>query len=303
MRYSFLLLLALVTWSSCTSKLEKRLTAEMIESPQNQAEKDKNQILKYALSNKLDVRSTESGLYYFIEKQGTEGRKVSKEDIILAHYEGSLLDGKVFDSSYKRNQPFEFRLGRVIKGWNEGIPLLDKGAKGVFLIPSEMAYGKRGAGKDIPPNSVLRFDIELIDYYSPEEARGKRKAKEKKQIVDYVKAKGWTNVQTTASGIHYIIEKVGEGDARPDSRSKVKAHYSGSLLDGTVFDSSYKRNEPLSFKLGGVIKGWQEAIPLLGKGGKGKFVIPSEIAYGERGAGGVIPPNSVLVFEIELLDF
>ncbi|MEO1513574.1 MAG: FKBP-type peptidyl-prolyl cis-trans isomerase [Bacteroidota bacterium] len=275
----------------------------MIESPQTQAEKDKNQILQYALTNKMDVASTESGIYYVLERPGGEGANPTATDIIKAHYRGSLLDGSEFDSSYKRDKPFDFKLGRVIEGWKEAIPLMGRGGKGTFLIPSELAYGKRGAGKDIPPNSVLRFDIELLDFYSESEAKDRRKEEQKQAITKYVTEKAWSDVKVTDSGIHYIIENPGSGEARPSASSKVKAHYSGSLLDGTVFDSSYKRKKPLEFQLSGVIRGWQEAIPLLARGGKGTFVIPSELAYGERGAGGVIPPNSILVFEIELIDF
>ena len=106
----------------------------------------------------------------------------------------------------------------------------------------------------------------------------------------------------TKSGIHYVMEKEGEGDAHPTVNSQVTVHYRGTLLDGTVFDSSYDRGEPISFKLSQVIPGWQEAIPLLKKGGKATFVIPSGMAYGARKAG-KIPPNSVLAFEVELIDF
>ena len=85
-------------------------------------------------------------------------------------------------------------------------------------------------------------------------------------------------------------------------QDKVTVHYHGTLLDGTVFDSSVERGEPISFSLGQVIPGWQEGIPYLKKGGKGKLIIPSHLAYGGRRAG-KIPPFSVLVFEVELIDF
>ena len=90
---------------------------------------------------------------------------------------------------------------------------------------------------------------------------------------------------------------------KPETGKKVKVHYKGMLLDGTVFDSSYKRNQPIEFTLGigQVIKGWDEGISLLGVGDKASFIIPSDLAYGESGAGGVIPPNATLVFEVELI--
>jgi FKBP-type peptidyl-prolyl cis-trans isomerase len=122
-----------------------------------------------------------------------------------------------------------------------------------------------------------------------------------KLIKEYIKANNLKKVESTASGIHYVIENPGSG-AKPTLKSTVKCHYKGTLLDGTEFDSSYKRNAPIDFPLTGVIKGWQEAIPLLAKGGKGKFIIPSELAYGSKQVGASIKPNSVLVFDVELLD-
>ena len=107
-------------------------------------------------------------------------------------------------------------------------------------------------------------------------------------------------VITTASGLQYIIMKEGSGE-KPGPASKVKTHYHGTLLDGTVFDSSVDRGEPISFPVGGVIKGWTEALQLMPVGSKWKLFIPSELAYGSRGAGGNIGPNSALIFEVELL--
>jgi len=106
----------------------------------------------------------------------------------------------------------------------------------------------------------------------------------------------------TKSGLKYIILNKGEGD-KPFSGDLVKVHYKGQLLDQTVFDSSYKRNEPIEFKVGEgqVISGWDEGIMLLNKGDKARFIIPSKLAYGESGAGGVIPPNATLIFEVELI--
>lgn len=107
-------------------------------------------------------------------------------------------------------------------------------------------------------------------------------------------------VQVTASGMQYIVLKEGTG-AKPGLNDKVTTHYHGTLVDGTVFDSSVERGEPASFPVSGVIPGWTEALQMMPVGSKWKLFLPSNLAYGDRGAGGKIGPNSVLIFEVELL--
>ena len=128
-----------------------------------------------------------------------------------------------------------------------------------------------------------------------------RAAKEKEsKALDILLA----DMEKTSTGLHYKINRVGEGK-NPTAGSSVSVHYRGMLIDGTVFDSSYQRNEPINFVLGQgqVISGWDEGISLLNKGASAKLVIPSDLAYGSRGAGGLIPPNATLIFEVELVDF
>ncbi|MDQ6998320.1 MAG: FKBP-type peptidyl-prolyl cis-trans isomerase, partial [Mariprofundus sp.] len=107
-------------------------------------------------------------------------------------------------------------------------------------------------------------------------------------------------VTTTASGLQYEVLTQGSGD-KPVATDKVTVNYKGTLIDGTEFDSSYKRGQPASFPLNRVIAGWTEGVQLMSVGSKFKFVIPADLAYGELGAGKKIGPNSVLVFEVELL--
>ncbi|MDQ6970546.1 MAG: FKBP-type peptidyl-prolyl cis-trans isomerase [Mariprofundus sp.] len=107
-------------------------------------------------------------------------------------------------------------------------------------------------------------------------------------------------VVTTASGLQYEVIKQGKGD-KPIATDKVTVNYKGSLIDGTEFDSSYKRGKPATFLLNGVVKGWIEGVQLMPVGSTFKFVLPSDLAYGERGAGAKIRPDTVLVFEVELL--
>jgi peptidylprolyl isomerase len=110
-------------------------------------------------------------------------------------------------------------------------------------------------------------------------------------------------VQSTETGLRFIDMKIGTGD-RPTPGSRVTVHYSGYLLDGRKFDSSVDRHEPFTFVIGygQVIKGWDEGVGSMNKGGKRKLIIPSELAYGKRGIGSIIPPNAELVFDVELLD-
>jgi cyclophilin family peptidyl-prolyl cis-trans isomerase len=120
-----------------------------------------------------------------------------------------------------------------------------------------------------------------------------------KEMEDLIK-----DMDKTDSGLYYKITREGTGD-NPAKGSEVTVNYRGILLDGTIFDSSYKRNEPITFPLGEgrVIAGWDEGIALLKKGAAAKFIIPSELAYGSVGSGSVIPPNAILIFEVELVEF
>lgn len=131
------------------------------------------------------------------------------------------------------------------------------------------------------------------------EAREAEEKKKQKELMDSVAA----GFDETESGLRYKIIQKGEGK-KATKGAGVSVHYKGQLLDGTVFDSSYKRKQPIDFNVGvgQVISGWDEGIQLLQVGDKARFVIPSNLAYGERGAGGVIPPNATLIFDVELMD-
>lgn len=112
-------------------------------------------------AKKDGVVTLPSGLQYQVLKEGN-GKKPSATDQVECHYEGTLIDGTVFDSSYKRNEPATFGLNQVIAGWTEGVQLMSEGAKYRFFIPYNLAYGERGAGAQIPPFAALVFDVELI---------------------------------------------------------------------------------------------------------------------------------------------
>lgn len=112
-------------------------------------------------ATKEGVTTTASGLQYKVITEGT-GKSPKATDTVLVHYCGTLINGNEFDSSYKRKEPIEFPLNRVIAGWTEGVQLMKEGAKFRFFIPSKLGYGARGAGRDIGPNEALIFDVELL---------------------------------------------------------------------------------------------------------------------------------------------
>ena len=140
----------------------------------------------------------------------------------------------------------------------------------------------------------------LNDFFQAQQTKAERKAKEEGVLFLLENAKR-TEVTTLPSGLQYEILTKGNG-AIPTSTDSVKVHYHGTLIDGTVFDSSVNRGEPATFGVTQVISGWVEALQLMPVGSKWKLYIPSNLAYGERGAGNSIPPHTTLIFEVELLD-
>ena len=129
--------------------------------------------------------------------------------------------------------------------------------------------------------------------------KGKQmKAEGEKYLAENAKKEG---VVTTASGLQYMVLKEGNGKS-PKATDSVMCHYEGFLTDGTVFDSSVQRGTPATFPLGGVIKGWTEGLQLMKEGGKTRFFIPYNLAYGEAGASGSIPPYATLIFDVELIE-
>lgn len=228
------------------------------------------------------MKKTESGLAYFDEKEGT-GEPPKPGQMCFVHYTGWLWEnktkGKKFDSSKDRNAPFPFRVGKgqVIKGWDEGVATMKVGGKRDLLIPAELGYGARGTGGVIPPNATLFFEVELLGV-----------------------------MKQNPSGLEYRDLKVGDG-LTPKPGQTCVVHYTGWLWDDgkdKMFDSSVRRGTPFPFPLGQhkVIAGWDEGVSTMKVGGKRELLIPPDLGYGARGFPGHIPPNSSLLFEVELLD-
>lgn len=182
-----------------------------------------------------------------------------------------------------------------------------------------MAFGHQLRGMGVTNIDFKDFDEALHDAFegkeaklSPEDANkiiqeylqelaakktAEMKAAGEKFLAENLKNE---NVKSTPSGLQYIVEKEGEGE-HPTAEDEVTVHYTGKLLDGTVFDSSVSRGEPATFPLNRVIPGWTEGVQLMKEGGKYTFFIPSDLAYGPQGVPNAIPPHSTLIFEVELI--
>lgn len=253
-----------------------------------------------------EVVTLESGLQYMDDSLGT-GREAKADELVSIHFKGWMVPkdtaSELFSDwsadqsksslslgdSKMRNQPIKFILnsGSFIKGTDEGIIGMKVGGVRTMIIPSKLAYGDAGVGF-IPPNTDLKVIVELLE------------------VKDKVVAEMWevdsTLFKTTASGLKYAIVSKGEGPA-VEAGKVVTVHYSGFLQDGTMFDSSVERDEPIMFVVGQgqVIPGWDEGMQLLKKGDKARFIIPPQLGYGEMVLE-KIPINSTLIFDTEVID-
>lgn len=255
-------------------------------------------------SNEPDVIKNESGLSYVDEKTG-EGREVKDGDLVVIHFTVWKLNDSTdifgdwqndstknsfrIASSYESNQTMKYIVGseQFVKGSDEGFIGLKSGGKRTIIIPSELAYGQEGFGP-IPPNTSIKLLVEVLEVKEP--------------IVAVMWDVDSTLYKETESGLKYAIIQEGDGPAVVKGNI-VSVHYSGFLSDGTLFDSSVERDEPFSLLagMGQVIPGWDEGLALLKQGSKARLIIPPALGYGDRDLG-VIPPNSTLIFDIEMIE-
>lgn len=257
-------------------------------------------------ANADGVKTTDSGLQYIIIKKGPDGGKspTSVRDKATVMYDGRLAEGGAkFDSSYDRGSPASFQLNQVIPGWTEGLQLMSEGDEFLFYIPSEIGYGQNPRpGGLIKPGDDLVFRVELQSLQMAPPPK----------LVDaeaWAKYVPWDDsndgVVKRDSGMQYVVLASGPEDGvSPEGGDNVVVFYEGRLNEtGEMFDSAFERGEPALFPANRLIPGWVEALGLMKPGDRWLVFVPSKLAYGVQGTpGGPIPPNSDLVFEVEVMD-
>lgn len=198
-----------------------------------------------------------------------DGAQPVAGDFVQVHLVGALEDGTVFADSYQLGDPITFPYGTpgIIPGITQALERMSVGDKAEVVIPPELGFGPQAVG-NIPPNSTLYLDIELVD------------------IAD----------------IEYEVIEEGSG-SETQIGDLVSVHYIGTLEDGTEFDNSYTNEQPLQLILGAgqVIPGWEIGLLKMKEGGKARFIIPASLGYGAQGSPPVIPPDATLIFEVELV--
>lgn len=257
---------------------------------------------------------TESGLYYKFHNQnvGDTPELMELIDLQIACF---INDSSVI---IPNNRMIMQMIEPLFAGdIYDGIKMMSVGDSASFIVRTDSTFMTLFQLPTLPTEfsktDVMRFDIKLNDFYPESEFANKQMEYMKKtyknetenaenELNKYLKENKLNPIRTE-SGLYYLQTKSGNGE-NPQVGTQVKVHYTGKLLDGTVFDSSISRNEPIQFNLGvgQVIPGWDEGIRLMSKGEKGILFIPYYLGYGDRGAG-AIPPFATLIFDVELVDF
>ncbi len=283
-----------------------------IDSPEALQKKEKEVLTKFIADNKITTVPQPSGLYY-IEQVAGKGIKIDSGCQVTYNVKISMIDGKqVFGQD---SMKFIYGKRPDMTGFLEGIKMMKKGGQARLILPSQLAFGERGY-REIPPYTSIIYDVKVVDVkskaeYEKAQAAEKKKKEEKKSkakkeesslLQKYLKDNKITS-KPTASGLYYI-EKVKGTGPQIHAGSKVSVQYTGTLLNGKKFDSSRDRGgKPFDLEVGkgNVIKGWDEGLLHMSKGGRATLICPSSIAYGEQEMGS-IPPYSTLVFDIEVVD-
>jgi peptidylprolyl isomerase len=248
------------------------------------------EVIKPFSTENCKLQKGKKKLRYYTIHEG-KGELAISGDNAYVNYTGYLPDGTIFDSSHKKGEPVRITVGinQVIEGWDMGLQLMKKEGKIKLIIPPELAYGSEGNAPIIPPNTIITLDIELVDLVPPEPV-------EKWNI-------SGKKVIETPTGLKYVVFEQGVGELI-ENENIVEVHYSGYFTNGELFDSSVKRFEPIRFPVGAgvVIDGWEEGLKLMRKAAKFQLMVPSYLGYGTEGSPPIIPADTDLIFDIEVIE-
>lgn len=260
-----------------------------------------------------DFTKTESGLYYKFIEQGDNTETPKEGDFVTVAMTYGTVDSVMFDSQELPKKMELPLMASVHQGdFYEGLGMMHIGDSAVFKCDADSVFTKLFRVPNLPPEldslDYIYFNVKMLDIKTEAEMQAAMEAEtEMQRNEETVKRnayldENYPNAEPSATGLYYVQTKKGSG-SKPEIGKKVKVHYTGTLLDGTKFDSSVDRGEPFEFPLGRgqVIKGWDEGIANMQKGEKGFLIIPSDLAYGPGSRS--IPPFSTLIFEVELVDF
>lgn len=261
--------------------------------------------------NKKTVKLPSGMVLTFLKDE--KGETLKEGDYIMAHVINKNQKDSVLFDTKTLPEPTEIKCGKPSYRGDlmEVLPYLSKGDSVEVAVSADSLFRSGQYPQGIKKGETLKFFLSITqvwnstDYKKHQEAlMEQQKQKDEQTITNFLKQNNIADAKKTESGLYYKIEKEGEGNS-PVPGDTVSVHYAGRLIDGKEFDNSFKRGEPITFPLGmgRVIPGWDEGISLLKIGGKGTLYIPSTLGYGARGAGGVIPPNAVLIFDVELVSF
>ncbi|MHC4923984.1 MAG: FKBP-type peptidyl-prolyl cis-trans isomerase [Planctomycetota bacterium] len=235
-------------------------------------------------------KKTESGMTYEILAEG-EGEPLEPTQSFDLEYAFHTPDGKIIDATASSGRTIIGNADRMnLKFLKEAPYLMKKGGEAVFEVPASLTFGEQRIHPDLAPGSPTIWRLKVLRVASPS------------PLPEFVLPPDDQMTRTT-SGLKYQMLKEGTGEHTPPLGATVKVHYCGWLTDGKVFDSSYAVGFEAEFKVGSLIRGWNEGLRLMKKGSVYRFVIQPSLAYGPRGAPPTIPPNSTLVFHVEMLDF
>lgn len=265
----------------------------------------------------VSMNKTATGVRYIPIQNGNmaEGSPAADATIVVSYEAFLAANGTLIDSSYARGEPSVYDMRELIDGWAEAVSLMNPGDEWLVYVPSAQAFGDEPLGDLIPAGSDLVYRVKLDGFLSstqleqvaetrPEAPAGSTGPDMAAWQANFPWDAARDGVETLPSGVSIVVLEMGdEAGPTPSETDRVRIHYEGRFAETSeFFDSSWSTGGPAEYTAGGFVPGFSEALMMMRAGDRYLVHIPSELAYGEAGIDGVVPPNADLMFQIELLD-